>query len=375
MKRTLIKPLLLVFITICILFIGCACHNDDENSNTIDDEYPEQGVLEKFKNRGYSSLAKLKVLSIYDGYYQVNGAPAWILDCQVENDYYGIREAGEKVTLAICKQYAIAGRISKGDGFSDYISYELFPDESLHKLIESGYILAHLGAAAPSVGGDFNGLFDGKDLCISIITDYRVMPIKDGKLSVTTVDDILNNVRYPIDKDYKNDLLSYFSDGMTEDEIRASATVLEMNIAQLYDEDSRLAGKKSCEVLSIEQNSGDLTLEVKSIDPYLNHIIITVKNNTDRRIKASVYRIPEKEGEWDHSNWLGVRFLAHGDIKAGIGIVDLKPNEEKEYKLDTRHPFLSYGKYKIYLQSQESFLDPERLLPEVILEVKKQIEQ
>lgn len=376
-KKILLKLFVAIMLPFSILLFisGCATSSLEETGEGYS---PENEVFSNYANEVYgtdkhNSFAKLKVLERYNGYYSAGSDRYYVIECEIAEDYYGVRKPGQRITLAISSGYVLEGKEKQGLKWVDVVKHGFFNDSDIERIFDGEYVLAHFTEFDQRLGGDINGVFKDTQIYATSLLNYRLMPIKDGRLDVQTVRSLYDFAGYEPTKDFLDIFSEYFCDGMSEEELKVSISKLDGDLEKdrnRYNEENGITSynrKMKTELLKIGEEEGIVSLTVDEIDVYLDYITVTVEAVGEGHREISVVSPVWKEenGEWAVFDSF---YLQNAQNEEDIGTFILESGEKCTVKLKTAS-IKEFGKYKLPISVATS-PDLSECFIEIVIETK-----
>ena len=200
------KILLLLFLVVLAMqCIACSSTENADNGNQTDGGNQAVSIYELYANTGSMSFAMLTITSVRDDVYVNKEIPEHhylILECIVEEDFYGIMESEKTISLPI---------------ILNLISTTYYDAEEVKEwVLDYDCILAYYYKTDDIFGVkkiDTDEVCDFSNLCSPCKLNYiNILPVKNNKID-------LENQYYRKEAGYTydrhKDYLEYIKDGMT----------------------------------------------------------------------------------------------------------------------------------------------------------------
>ena len=277
MKKFLFAQVALI---LCILSLtGCLKYYGEKPTGTgkmMFGYHPRDEFLSAYDNTEYQSFANLKIKHFEAGRFTArNDETYMILKCEVVEDYYGIIQPKETVTVAMRIDY----------GVDSYAQKLFIPTEEVYSAFFDGYLLAYISRSSNlklTSRIDFEN-YPKEDIYVCSLIDYEAFPINNGGLDISIVDAMLEDRVVEKKRESYEEFDTYFRHRMTEDVFSESVRSLDGAIEKDCLKQFGRTNKFSTEILKIEESSDDIVVvsDVRT-DVYMERITFTVKNNSKR---------------------------------------------------------------------------------------------
>ena len=196
---------LVLLLAACMLYTGCGV-SIEKNDPTKDLGCVRAiTVYERFENHDTASFVKFKINNIYDDEYQKYGSKYLFVEGVVLEDYYGKMDKGAVVTIPLLLSYKPSSdsrnlRVYDKDEFVKFLQeYDCFYIYIVNGRNHSEYY---------SLNNQRYEEFDSLT-CVWALSDYCIIPVKDGEIKIGHVYDILE--KYDVVRLEPQDIL-YFED-------------------------------------------------------------------------------------------------------------------------------------------------------------------
>ena len=262
MKKILFRFIgfFLTFVTLILSLISCKNEECGIYDLTLYFDY---------SNASSALFAKVEVRKVFEDTYTQNKGEYVIAEFEIEEDYYGLYKAGEMVTVAI--------------GF-----WSVEEKNSLLTLLGEEHLLLYTQALVqPSRFVSGEKRIDLHFKQIGSISNYLLIPIRDGKLALDHLSKLLleSGINIPPPPDFEE----FFHDGMNEEELAKAIHRLDSN-----------QGRKWKTSFSGYSSSDKLNIEVYEISPYLDKCEIHIENSSEKKLMLNHSYICyiELNGKW-----------------------------------------------------------------------------